>query len=89
MADMKIKVAVDTSELDTICQVKCFNVNCIHHNRDGESATCDKKNIVIDDNGNCIHSREATSKRRERIKEMLAIVREIEETSKKGSKIPY
>lgn len=56
MANMGIKVVVDTSELDTICRVTCFNTNCIHHNRDGVSATCDKKNIIINRNGLCIHS---------------------------------
>lgn len=58
MASMRIKVAVDTSELDTICRVTCFNTKCIHHNRNGRSATCDKKNIIINENGLCIHSRD-------------------------------
>lgn len=52
MLNMGIKAVVDTSELDAMCRVVCFNQDCIHHGRDW---SCDKKNIIIDENG-CVHA---------------------------------
>lgn len=50
-----LEVKFDTSDILEICRVTCFNANCIYHAKD--SFTCDKKNIVIDENG-CVNSRD-------------------------------
>lgn len=62
MADMGIKVVVDTSELEAMCRVMCFNRDCIHHARD--QYFCDKKNIIINENG-CVHARDGRKEREE------------------------
>ena len=50
-----LEIEFDTSELQEICRVTCYNTNCIYHAKD--SSTCDKKKIVIDENG-CVNSRD-------------------------------
>ena len=50
-----LEIKFDTSDLQEICRVTCFNTNCIYHAKD--SYTCDNKKIVIDENG-CINSRD-------------------------------
>lgn len=59
MADMEIKVVVDTSELNAMCRVTCTNRNCVHHGNDIDS--CDKKNIFLDENG-CIYAKDGEQK---------------------------
>ena len=50
-----LEIKFETSELLEICRLTCYNTNCIYHAKD--RSTCDKKNIVIDENG-CVNSRD-------------------------------